>query len=121
VIVAKIFTGQLADPVAFTTLLTLESLLFAGMGVALTLSGAQSFTRNLAISPKALGLSFAALITAVGVGAILMWTSVFAEPWPCDFRGALVALIVLGTIGAEIAFAWILARGIAAPQTPSRV
>ena len=51
-------------------------------------------------------------MSLVAFAAILVWSSVFADPWPCNWRGAVVALVVLIAIVVEAAFAWILARGM---------
>jgi hypothetical protein len=81
-----IFDGQLTDAAAFSTLLTVESLLFAALSAAAALAGPQSQLRNMVVSAKVLGWTVAALLSAVAVSAVLMWTSVFAQPWPCDAR-----------------------------------
>lgn len=90
-------------------MLTVESLLFAGMGVALTLSGPQPAIRDLALRPSTLGKVVATFITGVAVAAVLMWTSVFADPWPCDLRGTIVAVVVLAAVVGEAVFAWFVA------------
>lgn len=106
---AAIFQGQITDAQAFTTLLTVESLLFAGLGVALTLSTPQAHHRRTVLSPQAAGAWIASFITLVALSAVLMWTSVFAAPWPCDVRGAIVALVVLATIVGQAGLAWFIA------------
>ena len=109
---ATIFEGQLTDATAFSTLLTVESLLFAGLGVALTLTGPQSAIRDVPLSASTLGKVIATFVTLVALAAVLMWTSVFADPFPCDLRGAIVALVVLATILGEAVFAWIIALAL---------
>lgn len=107
---AAIFSGPLTDATAFTTLLTVESLLFATLGVANTLVGESR--RHFLISPQQLGVWVAGLLSAVAVCAILMWTSVFGENWPCDARGAIVALVLLGAIVAQPVFAVMVALAL---------
>jgi uncharacterized membrane protein YhaH (DUF805 family) len=108
-LLGAIFRGPLSDAAAFSTLLTVESLLFAGMGVALTLSMPQAAIRDTPLKASALGKAIATFISLVALCALLMWTSVFAQPWPCDVRGAIVALVVLVTIVGEAGFAWVVA------------
>jgi hypothetical protein len=106
---AVIFSGPLSDAMVFSTLLTVESLLFAGLGVALTLSSPQAAIRNAKLDASTLGKVIAGFISLVAICAVLMWTGVFAEPWPSDLRGIVVALVILLTILGEAAFAWIVA------------
>ena len=104
--------GQFSDAAAFATLLTVENFLFAALGVALNLSSPQAQLRTMVVSAKTLGYAIAAFLTMIGLAAVLMWTSVFADPWPSDCRGAAVAILVLLTIVGEVVFAWIIALAI---------
>ena len=107
---SAIFSGPLTDATAFATLLTVESLLFATLGLANALVGESR--RDFMVSPQRLGAWVAALLSAVALCAVLMWTSVFGENWPCDARGAIVALVLLGAILAQPVFAVMVALAL---------
>jgi hypothetical protein len=109
---AAIFSGDYTDAMALSTLLTVESLLFAALSVAVGLSGPTAAVRNLQISPRALGMIVAAALGFVALGGFLCWTGIFLDSWPCDIRGALVALIIAGAIIGQPIVAWVIARGL---------
>jgi hypothetical protein len=89
-----------------------ESLLFAALSVAVSLSAPTAAIRNLKIEPRTLGSIAAAFLSIVALGAFLCWTGIFIDDWPCTWRGALVALIIAGAIIGQPIFAWVIARGL---------
>jgi hypothetical protein len=80
-------SAALSDADAFSTLLTVQSLLFAVLAAALTLSGAPKRQAGQeVVSPATLGRIAAGGLTLIGAAPVLMWTGVFLEPSNCDVR-----------------------------------
>jgi ABC-type uncharacterized transport system permease subunit len=109
---AALFSGGYSDAMALGTLLTVESLLFASISVAVGLSAPGGAIRNLQVSPRALATAAACFLGLVAVAAFLCWTGVFIDHWPANWRGALIAFIIAGAIIGQPVLAWIIARGI---------
>jgi hypothetical protein len=97
-----------------TTLLTTESLLFAALSVGLSLAAAAPFGRAVAVRPGVLALAAAAVLTFVGVAAVLAWCDLFlGAHWPKGSDGQIEAIALLCAIIAQPVFAGVLAIGIA--------
>lgn len=94
---------------ALTTLLTVESLLFAGIASATALSS----TTTLPISPhaaaRALVLGLSAVLTCVAVGAAFAWSRLFLDDWPQRIDDQVPALCLAVGIIAQPIVAWIVA------------
>jgi hypothetical protein len=97
---------------ALGTLLTVESLLFAALSVAVSLSAPTSAIRNLRIEPRALGSIASTFLSVVALGAFLCWTGIFLDDWPSNWRGSLIAFITAAAIVGQPIFAWVIARGL---------
>ncbi|HET9197130.1 MAG TPA: hypothetical protein VFN92_02605 [Solirubrobacterales bacterium] len=110
------FGGEFTDANALSALLTVESLLFATLSVAVSFSKPGSRIPNLPLAPQQLGYFAAGFISIIAFGALMAWWSIFTEPWPCEFRGSVIALAIgLAIIGQPI-FAWAIARGLGAKE-----
>lgn len=95
---------------ALTTLLTVESLLFAGVAGAVAVSS----TPGLAVSPRAAGqrlaLGAAAVLTAVAVGASFAWARIFVVDWPSRLDEQIPAACLAVGVAAQPVVAWIMVR-----------
>jgi hypothetical protein len=95
---------------ALTILLTVESLLFAGLAAAVSLSS----TTTLPVSPhaaaRALALGIAAVLTAVAVGAGFAWSRLFVHAWPSRLDEQVPVICLAVGIAAQPIVAWIVVR-----------
>jgi hypothetical protein len=95
---------------ALTTLLTVESLLFAGLAAATSLSSSS----GLAVSPQSaarvLALGVALVLTAVAVGAGCAWARLFAHAWPSRLDEQIPLVCLLLGITAQPVVAWTAVR-----------
>ena len=101
-----------SDANALSSLLTVESLLFAALALTGSLSAPSAGVRNLALKPKTLGYIVAGFISAVAFGALMAWTKIFLEPGSCDFRRNVIAFVLLIAIVGQPVLSWVLARGL---------
>jgi hypothetical protein len=91
---------------AMTTLLTVESLMFAAFSVAIALSSARGAPRRLLPQARSLGGQVAGVLTVLGVGAGVAWLDIFARHGSLTLaRGVPAVCIALGII-AQPVFAW---------------
>jgi hypothetical protein len=106
------FGGDFTDANALASLLTVESLLFAALSVAVTLSNPGSRPRDLRVQPVTLGYLAVGFLGLVAFGAFMAWWSIFATDWPCSFRGSVIAgTLALAILGQPL-FAWLIASGL---------
>jgi hypothetical protein len=108
------FGGQFTNANALASLLTVESLLFAALSLATSLSTPGTRVRDLPLPAPVLGLLAASFLTIVAFGAAMAWWSIFVVDWPRDFRGNAVAIALATAIVGQPAFAWAAARGLRA-------
>lgn len=95
---------------ALTTLLVVESLLFAGFATSLSLTS----MATLAISPqraaRGLALGVCGVVTIVAVGAASAWARIFLETWPPRIDDQIPAICIAIGILAQPIVAWIVVR-----------
>jgi hypothetical protein len=95
---------------ALTTLLTVESLLFAGIAASASLNSSTA----LAVSPhsasRRLALATTLILTAVAVGAGFAWWRLFGHAWPSRMDEQLpVACLAIGIVAQPIV-SWTVVR-----------
>lgn len=108
------FGGEFTDANALSALLTVESLLFATLSVAVSFSKPGNRIPNLPVKPETLGHIAAAFISIIAFGALMAWWNIFVESWPCSFRGSVIALALGLAIVGQPLLAWAIARGLGA-------
>src|SRR5256885_6415692 len=87
---------------ALTLLVTMESLLFAGLNVGLALAIPVAGGRNISRAGAHRLAAFAlGALTIVAAGAILAWWQVFADAWPGSALRVIEAVAVLIGIAAQ--------------------
>jgi len=104
------FGGEFTDANALASLLTVESLLFAALSLAASLSVPGK--RVPAVSPQVLGFLAAGFLSIVAFGAAMAWWSIFAADWPNSFRSSAVAITLAIAILGQPVFAWGVAFGL---------
>jgi hypothetical protein len=103
--------GQFTDANALTALLTVESLLFAALGLTAALATPGTRVRKLPTA-RTLGFVVASFITLVAAGGMLAWSTIYLDHWPCDIRRSLIALVLGLAILGQPLLCWVLARGL---------
>jgi len=106
------FGGEFTDANALASLLTVESLLFAALSIAASLSVPASRVRALPLPAQVLGLLAAGFLSIVAFGAAMAWWSIFAVDWPNSFRESTVAITLAIAILGQPVFAWGVACGL---------
>jgi hypothetical protein len=105
-------TTTAPDPVftpgnALATLLTVESLLFAALLGAVSLSSARVFAVSPRAAARTLARGVAAVLTGVAVGAGFAWARIFiAESWPARVDEQVPAIGIALGIVAQPVIAW---------------
>jgi hypothetical protein len=100
------------DANALSSLLTVESLLFASLSVTVSISGRQRRVPDLPLKPSTLGYLAFALLSLVALGALMAWANIFLDPAPSSFRRWVIAAGLAAAIVAQPALAWAIARGL---------
>lgn len=95
---------------ALTTLLTVESLLFAGVAAAASLSSSTTLPVSPHAAARVLALSVAAVLTAVAVGAGFAWSRLYLHDWPTRPDEVVPALSLALGIAFQPVVAWTVAR-----------
>jgi hypothetical protein len=106
------FGGEFTDANALSALLTVESLLFATLGVAVSFSEPGKRVPDLPVQPRTLGLLACGFLSVVAFGALMAWWNIFLDPWPCGFRDTVIACSIGAAIVGQPVFAWAIARGM---------
>jgi hypothetical protein len=100
----------LAPANALSTLLTVESLLFAGMAASASLGATASY----AVSPRAaaakLALAVTCVLTTIAIGACFAWARVFLVAWPSRIDEQVPAICLRIGIVAQPFVAWTIVR-----------
>jgi hypothetical protein len=97
---------------ALTTLLTVESLIFAALGIGIAVTAAVPGGRSPYLVKGKLARRIALTLTAVAVGAGTAWWQVFMRPvHPHGFPAWSQAVGVAIAVVAQPYFAWRLALG----------
>ncbi len=110
------FGGEFTDANALSALLTVESLLFATLGVAVSFSQPGQRVPNLPVKPQTLGLLACGFLSVVAFGAFMAWWNIFTNPWPCGFRSMVISCAIGIAIVGQPIFAWAFARGMQAKE-----
>ncbi len=113
VITAASVTTGLTKSGILSLLLTTESLLFAALAVAVTLSGSSVFGASTWGPPWVLAFIATAVLGVVAAAAVLAWTDLFlAHNWPTGWNSRIEALALLFAIVAQPLVALVVAVGI---------
>jgi len=101
---------------ALAALLTVESLVFAVLAVAVTFLAPGNRVPDLLMSPARIGYLGAAFVSVVAFGAAMAWWSVFVTSWPHGFRGGAVAIVIAIAIVGQPMLSWLIAPGLQAKK-----
>ncbi len=99
---------------ALVALLTVETLAFAALAVAVSFSIPTNRVPNLLVSLSTIGLLAAGFVTLVAFGGCVAWMGLFHKHWPHGFYNGVVSGVLAISILAQPAFAWIVALGLRA-------
>ena len=95
---------------ALSTLLVVESLLFAGIAMATSLVSAQALAVSPQAAARALVLGLCGVLTLVAVGAGFAWGRIFLTIWPQRIDEQVPAICVAVGIAAQPIVAWFVVR-----------
>ena len=83
---------------ALSTLLSVESFLFAALNVGIALSASTALGRRLRVSPGALAIASTTVLSLLAVGAGAAWWDLFSQ-WPDSLTGQTQAVcLALGIV-----------------------
>jgi hypothetical protein len=109
---APVETPAFTPTNALTTLLSVESFLFAVLNVAISASLPTATGLRVIARPRVFAFAAVSLVGVVAVGAGAAWWSLFIHHWP-DGIAQSIAVTVLGiAIVAEPVFIGLIARGV---------
>src|SRR5215207_795028 len=91
---------------ALSTLLTVESLVFSVLNVALALTAATSLPRRARTEARLLALASATAVTILGFGAAVAWWRLFAGDWPSRLDEQLPVLCLAAGIVVQPVIPW---------------
>lgn len=98
---------------ALTTLLTMEGLLFAALGLAATFSSVGGRRlRKLPVSVEVLGAAAISVLTMVAIGALTAWSKIFLRTFPYEWHDIVIAFTLLVAILAQPLIAVLLGLGL---------
>ncbi len=95
---------------ALTTLLTVESLLFAGVAAATSLSTVTSLPVSPRAAARALALGVSLVLTTVAIGAAFAWSRLFINHWPTRIDEQVPVICLAIGIVAQPLVAWTVVR-----------
>jgi hypothetical protein len=104
-----ITTGFTAND-ALIAFLTVESLSFAALAVAV--SFATQTNRVPSVPARKLAYGAAGFVTVLAFGGLMAWWSIFATHWPSGFRGAAIGVTLALAVVGQPGFAWVIAYGL---------
>ena len=93
---------------ALTTLLTVKSLLFSGLAVALTLVAASNLALRARREARLLAAGAATLHSLIAVGAASAWVSLFLGYWPDRLADQIPIACLAAGIVAQPLIGWIV-------------
>lgn len=99
-------SGALPTKDALTTLLTVESLLFAALSICVALGQPTEFGRRLPTSPLAFSLTAAGAVTLIAFGAATAWINAYLDPCPATAEEWIEGIALGAGIVAQAVFAW---------------
>jgi hypothetical protein len=94
---------------AMTTLLTVESLVFAVFSIALALISNLDLAVNAEKSARALTLVSSSLVTALGLGAIVAWGQSFLGEWPSGVATMFPLICIAAGVLMQPVLSWWIA------------
>ena len=97
---------------ALTTLLTVESLMFAALSVAIALSSSRGGPRRLLPQARSMAAQVAGVLTVVGFGASVAWLDIFARDGLFELTRLVPGMCIAVGIVAQPIFAWRLAMSL---------
>lgn len=98
---------------ALSTLLTVESFLFASLSLGTSLAGGTPYGRVHLVPPRVLGAIATAILVLLAVGALGSWFDLFTgSGWPSDTAGVLWAISLLIGIVTQPCIAVVIAVGL---------
>lgn len=105
---------------ALSTLLTVESFLFAVINVAIGASALTPMGNRVLQRPRRFAFWAASLLTVVAAGAAVAWWDLFVDgEWPDRFGGWGPVVVIAAAILAQPTLTWWLARGMPGPRKRS--
>jgi len=97
---------------ALVALLTVETLAFSALAVAVSFSIPSNRIPNLPVKLTTFGALGAAFVTLVAVGAGMAWLGLFRKDWPYGFYNAVISTVLALAIVGQPVFAWMIAAGL---------
>jgi len=97
---------------ALVALLTLETLAFAALAVAVSFSIPTNRVPDLVVKLPTFGFLAAGFVTLVAFGACVAWMGLFHQDWPHGFYNGVITVVLAVAILAQPVFAWIVAFGL---------
>jgi hypothetical protein len=97
---------------ALVGLLTVETLAFAALAVAVSFSIPTNRIPNLKLSLPTFGKLAASFVTVVAFGGCVAWLGLFHKQWPYGFYNAVISSVLGISIVVQPVFAWIVALAL---------
>ncbi|HEX6392972.1 MAG TPA: hypothetical protein VFZ97_05990 [Acidimicrobiales bacterium] len=97
---------------ALVALLTVESLVFAVLGIAIALVIPTDRNRDFFISKKWVLVVINGVLAVVAVGAVFAWAELFGPDFPRQFAQRVVACVLILAITLQPAVAILLSSGV---------
>jgi hypothetical protein len=97
---------------ALVALLTVETLAFAALAVAVSFSIPTNRIPNLKVSLPTFGKMAATFVTVVAFGGCVAWMGIFHKHWPHGFYNAVISGVLAISIVVQPAFAWVVALAL---------
>lgn len=101
---------------ALVALLTVETLAFSALVVAVSFSIPSNRIPNLPVKLTTFGILGAGFVTVVAVGAGTSWLGLFHKDWPDGFYNAVISSALALAIVGQPVFAWMIAAGLRPKQ-----
>lgn len=112
IVTVKMTPLKFTNSDALMALLTVESLVFAALGVAVSFSMPSNRIPHLSVKVWVLGYLAALFVSIVAFGALMAWWSIFVPHWPSGFRARTVATTLCLAIVGQPGLAWLIAPGL---------
>lgn len=103
---------EITDPEALAILLTAESLIFAVLSAVIAFAQPGNRVPDLPASAFTLGVAAVVLLAFVAFGALMAWVGIYADNWPCSFRGNAIAIAIVIAVVSQPIFATVITRGL---------
>ena len=103
-------SGAFTATNALITLLTVESLLFAGVAAATSLSTVTSLPVSPRAAARGLVCGVSLVLTTVAIGAAFAWSRLFLHHWPARIDEQVPIICLAIGIAAQPVVAWTVVR-----------